>query len=288
MKKLTADDLLRRYAKGERNFKNIDLSHEKLSNKNLNGIDLGNSNLKGVDFRGSNLSEALLDDTLLVGADLSNANLIGANLDGAILIRANLSNADLTNAHLVATRLNNAIARYTKFVNADLYVADLKNADLESADFSGADFHHADFRGANLNHAYIDNSVDNDYSEGAKFTYEGEGDGLIKTKKLEWHENTEGGWVDTGVDKAYVWEATYTGKEGRFNLIVFPMSLIDKNEEGWEYRIDEVIQPSGKVREQYDSAFDSTNKSYAPTAKVAMKWAEATLEDMLEKRRAKR
>jgi len=105
-------------------------------------------------------------------------------------------------------------------------------------------------------------------------------------KKLEWYEDTDGGWTDDGVDSAKVWRATYNGKEGLFFIEVYPASLINKDLKGWEYRIIEYNQEDW---DEFDSAFEADNESdYAPTAKVAMKWAEATLEDMLEERRAKR
>ena len=110
-------------------------------------------------------------------------------------------------------------------------------------------------------------------------------------KKLEWYKDTEGGWVDTGVDEADVWKATYTGKEGTFDLEVYPVKLLNKNAKGWEYKIIE-IEPDGTTIKddgfEYDAAFDSSNgNDHAPNYKVAMKWAENTLEDILEERKAK-
>jgi len=106
-------------------------------------------------------------------------------------------------------------------------------------------------------------------------------------KKLEWYEDTEWGWTDIGVNKAKVWRTAYHGKEGSFDLEVYPVKLLDKDAEGWEYRIIE--DNEGEVGEEYDATFESSNgNDHAPTAKVAMKWAEATLEDMLEERRAKK
>jgi len=106
-------------------------------------------------------------------------------------------------------------------------------------------------------------------------------------KKLEWYEDTEWGWSDLGVKKAKVWKTSYQGKEGWFDLVVFPMSIIDKDEKGWEYHIQKIL-PNGGIGEEYFSEDSSNGNDHAPTAKVAMKWAEATLEDMLEERRAKK
>ena len=98
-------ELIERYAKGSRNFQNIDLS-----NADLAGLNLQNANLIGANLTGANLSNASLDGIKLIAADLTNANLscaslkkaklIGANLTGVNLEKANLIDADLTDADL--------------------------------------------------------------------------------------------------------------------------------------------------------------------------------------------
>jgi len=111
-------------------------------------------------------------------------------------------------------------------------------------------------------------------------------------EKLKWYkytEYTDFGQTELAVDKATVWEAAYNGKEGLFTLDVYPLKLFNKNAKGWEYRITET-EPTGDFKEdgiEYDSAFEGSNYP-APTAKVAMKWAEAELENILEERRAKK
>jgi len=111
-------------------------------------------------------------------------------------------------------------------------------------------------------------------------------------KKLNWFEDTGGAWSDEGVDSATVWKTAYNGKEGSFYIEVYPLSLIHKDLKGWEYRIMETEPNGGAIKEdgfEYDSASESNNENdHAPTAKVAMKWAENTLEDILEEREAKK
>ena len=107
-------------------------------------------------------------------------------------------------------------------------------------------------------------------------------------KKLKWYKDTGYGQTESAVDKATVWRATYNGKEGLFDLEVYPLKLIDKNAKGWEYRIIET-EPNGEPNEDgidFDSFYE-TSGGYdsAPNPKVAMKWAEATLKDILEERR---
>lgn len=81
MAKMTAEELLGRYAAGERDSSGADLT-----------------------------------DARLTGADLSSANLTGARLMGATLTAANLSHADLTGAHLERAVLD----KDTTLTNAQL------------------------------------------------------------------------------------------------------------------------------------------------------------------------
>jgi hypothetical protein len=108
--------------------------------------------------------------------------------------------------------------------------------------------------------------------------------------KLIWYKAEEGGWTDDSVDSAKVWQATYNGKEGLFSLEVYPLKLINKNAKGWEYRIIET-EPSGDPNEDgidFDSLSESSNgNDHAPDAKIAREWAENTLRDFIEERKAK-
>ena len=106
-------------------------------------------------------------------------------------------------------------------------------------------------------------------------------------KKLEWYEDEDVAFSYEGEDEAKVWRATYDGKEGSFDLEVYPASLIDKKLKGWEYRI--ITEDSSGYGVEYDSMIESSNaEDHAPDLKVAMKWAEETLEEILEKRRSRR
>jgi len=106
-------------------------------------------------------------------------------------------------------------------------------------------------------------------------------------KKLKWYKDTEWAWSDIGADEAKVWRTAYCGKEGTFDLEVYPVKLIDKDVEGWEYRIIEDNEEG--TGEEYDSAFESSvGNDHALTAKEAMKWAENTLKDILEERISKK
>lgn len=97
---LKTDELLRRYALGERNFSNANLRCALLSEQNLS-----QSNLSNVKLNFANLSGANLSGADLTGVDLSDANLSGANLSDANLHRANLTRANLNEANLVGTNI---------------------------------------------------------------------------------------------------------------------------------------------------------------------------------------
>ncbi|WP_245894908.1 pentapeptide repeat-containing protein [Nostoc cycadae] len=77
---MDANEVLRRYANGERNFREAD----------WRGISLTNANLSGIDLSGAHLSNADLSDS-----DLSNANLNWAGLKGTNFSRANLRGAKM-------------------------------------------------------------------------------------------------------------------------------------------------------------------------------------------------
>ena len=121
---MTAEELLRRYAAGERDFSGV----------SLRGLDFSN-----CDFRGIILSNADLSMTGWERANLSNADLSGAyfhdgGLNNAILIEANLSRASLQDCALIGADLTDACVEETQFGNEPL----LKRANLTGVDLSKA------------------------------------------------------------------------------------------------------------------------------------------------------
>lgn len=137
LNKLTANELLRRYATGERYFINANLMCAKLSSLLLNDINLSWAKLNLANLSGSDLSKACLNE-----ADISEANLSDINLSFSQLVRTNLTKACLSQANLKGANLS-----YACLVNANLSQADLRGANLSQADLSGA----------NLNGAIFDN-----------------------------------------------------------------------------------------------------------------------------------
>jgi hypothetical protein len=83
---MTAEELLQRYAAGERDFSGYTLNYlsdtlagTDLSNINLSGLDLNDAYLERINLSGANLSGAFLYDVCLDNANLSNVlNLVAA------------------------------------------------------------------------------------------------------------------------------------------------------------------------------------------------------------------
>jgi uncharacterized protein YjbI with pentapeptide repeats len=123
--RMEVEELLRRYAAGERRFIQIDLSGADLSELDFGRkggkgiiynerINFAESNLKGANFSGTNLTgvmfycaildRAILDGAILECANFENASLIDASLVGSNLNSSTLAGADLTNANLTGAK----------------------------------------------------------------------------------------------------------------------------------------------------------------------------------------
>jgi hypothetical protein len=97
--KMAADEVLRRYAAGERDFRGVNLRDEILTWADLSGADLSGADLSGANLNWANLSRVNLTAADLSRADLAWANLKAANLSGADLSNAHFSGADLSGAN---------------------------------------------------------------------------------------------------------------------------------------------------------------------------------------------
>ena len=136
---MTAEELLRRYAAGERDFTGVDLSEARLSFKNLSNIIL----------RDAYLGYAIMDDTNLSHADLSGANMEGISLGEACLKGANLTGAILIDAVFGQTYFRDANLSYVDLTGADLSESSFNNANLSHADLTAAsEFYIERFKGA--------------------------------------------------------------------------------------------------------------------------------------------
>ncbi len=122
--KITADEFLRRYADGERDFFGI-----KLTKADLSRVNWDDPNSVGQTITGANFSEEDLSSTDFRANDMracafSASKLVGCQFDGANLTQAFFRDADLSNA---------------SFIGAKLLGADLSEANVTGADFTGAD-----------------------------------------------------------------------------------------------------------------------------------------------------
>jgi hypothetical protein len=105
---MKSTELLERYAAGERNFEEANLSGANLSGANLAKTNLFGANLAKTNLSGANLAEADLAKTNLSGANLAKTNLFGANLAEADLAKTNLSGANLAKTNLFGANLAEA------------------------------------------------------------------------------------------------------------------------------------------------------------------------------------
>ena len=92
-------------------------------------------------------------------------------------------------------------------------------------------------------------------------------------KNLKWHENIDYAYTDEGKDKSVIYYTCYNG----YYLKIFSVSLIDLNENGWEY---EIINDKKEI--QYNSLQNSNGNDHATTLKQVKKWAINTLKDFLK------
>jgi uncharacterized protein YjbI with pentapeptide repeats len=158
---ITAANLQSKYAEGQRDFRNVQLTGtqgdrlqgQDFSNINLSGSVLERVDLRQVIFKNANLNGIKIVKVDLRGADLSNASLVDANLSFSNLTEANLTQANLLRANLSQTKLVSAL-----LPKAELMKSNLSEADLNAANLKGANLLLANLRKANLAKANLSES----------------------------------------------------------------------------------------------------------------------------------
>ncbi|MCS6783183.1 MAG: pentapeptide repeat-containing protein [Gloeomargarita sp. SKYBB_i_bin120] len=174
-----AEELLRRYQKGVRDFTGVKLIQVSLIDAVLDEIvlrdaDLSRAVLRRIKMRGAILQNANFSGANLIEADLTEADLTGAhfgcmrlggqavnnlvgasvpistNLKRAILVRANLTNADLSRAVLEQARFDEANLTGAILTRANAKVGSFVGCTFNRADLSWATFDGANFTDANL------------------------------------------------------------------------------------------------------------------------------------------
>jgi uncharacterized protein YjbI with pentapeptide repeats len=151
---MEAEEILRRYAAGERNFAGVVFNRfTNLAGARLTEIDLSRAilpyQMQGIDLYRANLSNAGLIDT-----DLSGANLREANLEGAALENTKLCGADLTKCNMRKvcgrTLYWGAQMRWVDLTDAELIQSSFEGADLGEAILTDANFEETNLRRVNL------------------------------------------------------------------------------------------------------------------------------------------
>jgi len=101
----------------------------------------------------------------------------------------------------------------------------------------------------------------------------------VKDKeKFKWYTDTEYAYVDLGIDHAIVYRAGAEAKNKYYEITVYPIKLINKDADGWDYRI--ATLQNGEVVEEYDAGAE--HEDHFPNEYEAKKASMVTLSDMLK------
>ena len=130
---MDAEELLEKYAAGNRKFHNANLQGIDLKGVDLSEIDLYRASLNGADLSEARLIKASLWETSLSRASLISTNLVGIKGGSINLSWADLSDGDLSYANLTNANLTGADLTGANLTGANIYGANLKNADLTGA-----------------------------------------------------------------------------------------------------------------------------------------------------------
>ena len=160
---ITATSLISKYAEGQRDFRNVQLTGvqgdrlqgQDFSNINLSGSVLERVDLRQVIFKNANLNAIKIVKVDLRGADLSNSSLIDANLAFSNFSEANLFQANLLRVNLFQAKLSSAILQKTELMKANLSEADLSSANLKGANLVLTNLRKANLVKANLNESNL-------------------------------------------------------------------------------------------------------------------------------------
>jgi uncharacterized protein YjbI with pentapeptide repeats len=136
---ISAEEFLKRYEEGERDFIGINLAGINLSRQyltkdyacNLTQSNLSGANLRNFCFSRQNLSEANLKGAELCEAELTGTQIENTNLENANLYKAKLGNSKLGKANLKKANLSEAYLKCADLSGADLSESDLFKVNME-------------------------------------------------------------------------------------------------------------------------------------------------------------
>ncbi|UNU24532.1 pentapeptide repeat-containing protein [Microcoleus vaginatus] len=153
---ISAEEFLKRYNQGERDFTGINLSGVDLRGKTLHSVNLSNANLSRAELSEADLSYANLAEANLCHTNLHTANLTSANLGKTKFIDANLSEVNLRGSHLSEANLSGVnlssvhLFSKTNFSRANLSKANLTGLNLRESQLMKADLSNANLSNTNL------------------------------------------------------------------------------------------------------------------------------------------
>lgn len=156
MPSIQREELIQRYAAGERDFSGSELLGE-LYNVDLSGANLNNSRLDESYFERAVLKRVTMRNTRLNQSCLERADLTGADLRESDLRYARFDGADLTEADLRKARLFETCFRKAKLIRTNLSGVELRNCNLREADLTGANLEGVKFRGVIFDNTIMPN-----------------------------------------------------------------------------------------------------------------------------------
>jgi uncharacterized protein YjbI with pentapeptide repeats len=145
LSRMTAEEFLQRYAAGERDFFEVELTDADLSR----ATGWEKNNPIGQTITGAVLGEGDFSGTNFCANDMRACNFSYSNLT-----RCQFTLANLTKARFIGADLKNAT-----FEGAKLIRADLKDADLRGANMTGVDLTGANMTGANDEGAWYESAL---------------------------------------------------------------------------------------------------------------------------------
>lgn len=133
--KMSAEELLERYAAGERDFAGVDLHGVDLSNAVLRGINLDRADLSEVNFSGAGLSGGYDRGEYPGYTSIRNAVLINANFRKADVSHVDFSRSDLSFANFSLVDSDRVVFDYAclfcAVLDEEMRIGSFERADVE-------------------------------------------------------------------------------------------------------------------------------------------------------------
>lgn len=145
MIEITQDELLSRYAAGERNFSAVNIKRDPcivqgIKTLYFRDVDLQGINLSGVDLRCSYFTRCNLSGAILSGAILNASSFYEANLERATAVGIMLTNCTIKLSNFRYANLTGACLYRSSCVCVDFTRANMSNSNLTQCRVDGSDF----------------------------------------------------------------------------------------------------------------------------------------------------